>query len=76
MIDNTMDALGWLRKHLDADGSDVVREMVAAFAQQLMSAEADAICGAGYGEASPERVNRRNGYRDRRWGGCPGSRGS
>ncbi len=67
MIDNTMDALGWLRKHLDADGSDVVREMVAAFAQQLMSAEADAICGAGYGEASPERVNRRNGYRDRRW---------
>ena len=33
---NTMDALGWLRKHLDEDGgSDMVREMVAAFAQQL-----------------------------------------
>jgi transposase-like protein len=41
--------------------------MVAAFAQQLMGAEADAICGAGYGEVSAERVNSRNGYRDRRW---------
>ena len=65
---NTMDALGWLRKHLDEDGgNDMVREMVAAFAQQLMSAEADAICGAGYGEVSPDRVNSRNGYRERRW---------
>ena len=65
---NTMDALGWLRKHLDEDGgSDMVREMVAAFAQQLMSAEADAVCGAGYGEVSPDRVNSRNGYRERRW---------
>lgn len=27
-----------------------------------MSAEADAVCGAGYGERAPERVNPRNGY--------------
>jgi len=33
----------------------------------LMSAEADAICGARYGERSPERVKSRNGYRPRRW---------
>jgi hypothetical protein len=32
-----------------------------------MSAEADGVCGASYGEVSPERVNRRNGYRRRRW---------
>ena len=32
-----------------------------------MSAEADAICGAPWGEVSPERVNRRNGYRARPW---------
>ena len=32
-----------------------------------MSAEADAICGADYGERSGERVNRRNGYRERDW---------
>ena len=30
-----------------------------------MSAEADAICGAPYGERSPERTNSRNGYRTR-----------
>jgi Transposase, Mutator family len=30
-----------------------------------MAAEADALCGAGYRERSPERVNARNGYRTR-----------
>ncbi len=30
-----------------------------------MSAEAQALCGAGYGEVSPERINSRNGYRAR-----------
>src|SRR5439155_17840413 len=29
--------------------------------------EADALCGAAYGERSPERVNTRNGYRSRRF---------
>jgi putative transposase len=32
-----------------------------------MSAEADALCGAAYGERHPERTNRRNGYRERGW---------
>jgi transposase-like protein len=32
-----------------------------------MGADADALCGADYGERSPERVNRRNGYRERAW---------
>jgi putative transposase len=32
-----------------------------------MNAEADAACGAPYGQVSEERVNYRNGYRDRRW---------
>ena len=41
--------------------------MVKEMAEALMSADADAVCGAGYGERSPERVNRRNGYRDRDW---------
>ena len=31
----------------------------------LLSADADAVCGAEYGVASPERVNSRNGYRHR-----------
>lgn len=31
----------------------------------LMSAEADAVCGAGHGERSEHRTNQRNGYRHR-----------
>src|SRR5206468_4465899 len=31
------------------------------------SAEADAVCGAPYGQRSQERVNSRNGYRTREW---------
>ena len=31
----------------------------------LLSAEADAVCGAEWGQASPERTNQRNGYRHR-----------
>jgi transposase-like protein len=60
-----MDALAWLRKHLDDDSNDLVREMVRGFAEQLMAAEVDAVTGAGWGEISPERVNHRNGYRAR-----------
>ena len=38
-----------------------------------MGAEADVACGADYGEVSPDRVNRRNGYRSRRWDTRTGS---
>ncbi len=65
MVPDTFDALEWLRKHLEADDSDLIREMVKAFAERLMAADADSRCGAGYGERSAERVNSRNGYRYR-----------
>ena len=65
MAKDSLDALDWLRKHLEQDTPDLVRDMLGAFVQTLMGAEADAICGAGYGERSPERVNSRNGYRHR-----------
>ncbi len=64
-VPNNMDALDWLRKHLDEDGSDLLREMVRTFAERLMSAEVEAICNAGYGEVTPDRLNSRNGYRAR-----------
>jgi putative transposase len=35
------------------------------FIDALMSAEAEATCGAPYGTSSPDRVNSRNGYRHR-----------
>ncbi len=65
MVDQTMEPLVWLRKQLEDADVDLLREMVSAFIQALMGAEADAICGAAYGERSPERTNRRNGYRAR-----------
>src|SRR5256884_249564 len=55
----------WLGKHLEEADTDLLREMVRTFIQALMSAEADAACGALYGERSADRVNRRNGYRGR-----------
>ncbi len=65
MVEPTLDPVVWLRKHLEEADTDLLREMVRTFVQMLMSAEADAICGAPYGERSEERTNRRNGYRER-----------
>ncbi len=67
MVETTMDVHAWLRKQLEQASPDLLRAMVKEMAEALMGAEADALCGAGYGERSPERVNRRNGYRDRDW---------
>ncbi len=67
MVEHTMDASGWLRKQLEEAHPDLLRAMVKEMAETLMSADADAVCGAGYGERSLERVNRRNGYRERDW---------
>src|ERR1700683_60966 len=52
---------------LSAASPDLLREMIRGFAQRIMDAEVETICGAGYGEVSPERVNSRNGYRAREW---------
>jgi transposase-like protein len=41
--------------------------MIKTFSDALMSAEADALCGADYGQRSEGRVNSRNGYRAREW---------
>jgi len=46
---------------------DLLRAIVKAFADALMSAEADAVCNAEYGQVRDERVNHRNGYRPREW---------
>ena len=67
MVEQTMDVSGWLRKQLEQASPDLLRAMVQEMAEALMGAEADELCGAPYGERSPERVNRRNGYRERDW---------
>jgi len=35
---------------------DLLREMIKGFAQRMMDAEVEALCGAGYGEVAPGRV--------------------
>jgi putative transposase len=67
VVDHTMDVTGWLRKQLEKGSPDLLRAMVKDFAEALMGPDADDVCGAGYGERSPERVNRRNAYREREW---------
>jgi putative transposase len=44
---------------------DLMRSLLSTVINALLSADADAVCGAEYGVASPERVNSRNGYRHR-----------
>ena len=50
-------------------GSDAsfLRDTISFAAQRLMELESESLCGAGHGERSPERVNQRNGYRERDW---------
>jgi transposase-like protein len=69
----SIDVSGWLQEQLAQASPDLLRAMVTTFAEALMSAEADAVCGAGYGERSDQRVNTRNGYRRREWDTRAGS---
>ena len=56
-----------LAERLTTAHPDVLRELLATFIHTLMGAEADALCGAGYGERSTDRTNQRNGYRHRQF---------
>jgi len=65
-------ALPWAEQ-IDRAEPDLLRALLKTFAEALMGAEADAICGAPYGSRSLERVNSRNGYRGREWDTRAGS---
>ena len=45
----------------------LLREMIGFAAQQLMELETEPLCGAAHGERSADRLNQRNGYRERDW---------
>lgn len=64
---------GFLDEHLSQASPDLLRQMIKTFAEALMNAEAESVCGAGFNERSEERVNHRNGYRERRWDTRAGS---
>jgi transposase-like protein len=54
-----------LEEQLAQASPDLLRQLLTTFLNTLMSAQADAVCGAEYGQSSPDRVNQRNGYRAR-----------
>jgi putative transposase len=62
---SSIDPARFLHEQLASASPDLLRTMLTTFINTLMSAEADAICGAPYGQPCPERTNVRNGYRHR-----------
>jgi putative transposase len=64
-VNTSIDPARLLEEQLAQASPDLLRELLATFINTLLSAEADAVCGAEYGTSTPDRVNRRNGYRHR-----------
>jgi putative transposase len=64
-VKSSIDPARLLEEQLAQASPDLLRELLGSFINTLLSAEADAVCGAEYGAATPERINRRNGYRHR-----------
>jgi putative transposase len=64
MTDEMMNLRTLLEKSADAD---LLREMVRFAAQRLMELEIEGLTGAAHGARDPDRINHRNGYRDRMW---------
>jgi transposase-like protein len=67
MVMDRINGLEWLRNKIISAEPDLLRKLLQTVVEALMGADVDGICGAGYGEISPDRVNMRNGYRQRRW---------
>ena len=61
----SIDPARFLEEHLVQASPDLLRDMLSTFINTLLSADADAVCGAAYGTVSDDRTNRRNGYRHR-----------
>lgn len=61
----SIDPAQFLNEQLSQASPDLMRDLLTTFVNALLSAQADAVCGADYGERTPERVNSRNGYRHR-----------
>jgi putative transposase len=62
---NVIEPQAFLANALERNDPDLLQSMMQQFLNTLMSAEASALCNAGFGEVTDERVNSRNGYRQR-----------
>jgi putative transposase len=64
MTEDMMNLRMLMEKSSDAD---LLREMIGFASQRLMELEIESLTGAGHGERSADRINYRNGYRERDW---------
>ena len=60
-----VDPAGLLSEALTDASPDLMRNLLQTMINALLSADADAVVGAEWGQASPNRVAQRNGYRHR-----------
>ena len=60
-----IDPARMLGQALSDASPDLMRHLLGTVINSLLSADVDAVCGAEYGQVSPDRVNSRNGYRHR-----------
>ena len=64
MTEDRMALLELIEKGAD---HDLIRELLAFASERLLAAEVDRLTGAAAGVRSPDRINHRNGYRERGW---------
>src|SRR5471030_3285127 len=64
MTDDKMALRALLEKGSDAT---FLRDTIGFAAQRLMELETEGLTGAAPGERNPDRINQRNGYRERDW---------
>jgi transposase-like protein len=60
-----VDPAGLLGEALAEASPDLMRDLLQTMINALLSADADAVVGAEWGQRSPDRTARRNGYRHR-----------
>jgi len=60
-----LDPARMLDQALAEASPDLLRHLMGTVVNSLLSADADRVCGAEFGQASPGRVAQRNGYRHR-----------
>ena len=67
MAETSLSPEEFLSKLLADEHADVLREGLAWFVRELMESEVAGQAGAALHEKSPQRLARRNGYRERLW---------
>lgn len=67
MAKSKVTPLQWLSNQIEQLDTDLLRQMLKVITEFLMGLEADQLCGAEFGQKSKDRINHRNGYRQRRW---------